>query len=187
MGELSNYEPWNLPTGFLAARSALESAVAAGAVQATIRRVANVDDGPAQAIHDVPIDWLATRIEVASLKRWLLGRGFTHGFFFPAGVPRAEYLDQDHPSYAPKLAAAVRAWEALRADPALLKGRSPKQALIKWLNQHASGLELTGDDGTPLTKAVESIATVANWSMTGGAPKTPSPDLTKITEPDPPF
>ena len=124
---------------------------------------------------------------MASLKTWLLGRGFTHGFFFPAGVPTAEYLERDDPSYAPKLAAAVRSWQAVRADSALLKGRSPKQALIKWLNQHAAELDLTGEDGTPLTKAVEYIAKVANWNMTGGAPKTPSSAGTKTYEPAPPL
>lgn len=199
--DLSEWEPWRLPKGYRAAISALESAVTTGAIQGTVRRRvtqlwlsrpsneehAYSDDGRTQATDEVPIDWAATRLEVASLKRWLIGKGFTKGFFFPTGVPTAEYLDKDDPSYAPKLAAAVLAWEALRADPALIKGRSPKQALIKWLNQHASELELTGEDGRPLTKAVEYIATVANWNMTGGAPKTPSSAETRIAEPDPPF
>jgi hypothetical protein len=191
--DMSACEPWNLPKGYLAARNALESAVSTGAIQATIRRQANTlwitlplngakayfDDGRTQAIDEIPIDWMATRLEVTSLRKWLLGRGFTQGFFFPTGVSEAEYLDQNDPSYAPKLAAAVKAWEALRAEPALLKGRS--------LNQHAAALGLTAEDGTPIVKAVEDIATVANWNTTGGAPRTPFYPIAPIDEPDPPF
>lgn len=194
-------EPWKLPSGYLAAVSALENAVSSGSIHATIRRLANqlwmtlplngqrayFDDGKTEAIDEVPIDWNATRLEVASLKTWLLGRGFSHGFFFPSGVPLAEYLDQDDPAYAPKLAAAVKAWLALRADPNLMRGRSPKQALQKWLNQHAAELGLTGEDGTPMSKAVEDIAIVANWNMTGGAPKTPTEPVVRFDELAPPF
>ena len=97
-----------------------------------------------------------------------------HRFFFPTGAPEADYLDHNDPSYSPKLAAAVKAWEAVRSDPALTRGRSPKRALIRWLNQHADKLGLAGEDGAPIAKAVEDVATVANWNTLGGAPKTPT-------------
>jgi hypothetical protein len=81
----------------------------------------------------------------------------------------ATYLDQSHPRYSPKLAAAVRAWLAVD-DP---KGKSPKQALESWLTAHASEFALTKEDGTPNTQGIDECAKVANWNPKGGAPKTP--------------
>jgi hypothetical protein len=126
------------------------------------------------------------KIRVADLREWLLERRVKSKFFFPDGVPATDYLNPNDPCFSPKLSAAVKAWEAIRANPALTKGRSPKQALIKWLNEHATELGLADDDGRPITKAIEDIATVANWNTTGGAPKTPTPAIsTKSEEPDP--
>ncbi len=119
-------------------------------------------------------DWSLTIVAVADLKAWLASRGMVTGFFFPN---RAEsqpgYLDKAHPSYAPKLAAAIRAWEAVSSDPELLRGKTPKQALTKWLNEHAAAYGLTKEDGTPNATGVEEAAKLANWRPEGGASKTP--------------
>jgi hypothetical protein len=45
-----------------------------------------------------------------------------------------------------------------------LRGRSPKAALLAWLETNKPDLS---------ANARERIATVANWQPTGGAPKTP--------------
>lgn len=79
------------------------------------------------------------------------------------------YLDPKNPRYAPKLAAAVRAWQAV-TDPG---GHHPKQALEKWVREHASEFGLLDDDGNPINQAVEDCGKVANWKPGGGAPKTP--------------
>ncbi len=75
-----------------------------------------------------------------------------------------------------KLNAAVRAARALAADPALLRGRTPKQAAIKWLTAKAAELGLLNRDGQPNSTAIEEIAKVVNWKPEGGAPATPSPE-----------
>jgi len=80
-----------------------------------------------------------------------------------------DYLDPENPRYAPKLAAAIRAWEAVE-DP---KGKHPAQAIREWLTSNAKELGLLKDDGKPSKSAIEDIAKIANWQPKGGAPKTP--------------
>ncbi|MND07504.1 hypothetical protein D3C83_295210 [compost metagenome] len=53
-------------------------------------------------------------------------------------------------------------------------GKSPKQALEKWLREHALEFGLTTEDGSPNGTGIEEAAKVANWQPGGGAPKTPS-------------
>ena len=115
--------------------------------------------------------WLST-VERDSLTEWLGNRGINSGFFFPEkpATNAPEYLDPNHPRYAPKLAAAVRAWEAT-TDP---KGKSPKQALDKWLREHGAGYGLTDDEGKAKESVIEEISKIANWNTLGGAPKTPA-------------
>ena len=90
-------------------------------------------------------------------------------FLFPERTETADYLDPENSRYAPKLAAAVRAWQAV-TDPA---GRHPKQALMKWLRENAAEFGLTDDEGKPNETGIEEAAKVANWQPGGGAPRTP--------------
>lgn len=148
---------------FQAALAALRSAVKRGTLE--------VDDQPNFVDGQVKD---TARVCVESLRGWLASRGITTGFFFPEreeGQPG--YLDKTHPSYAPKLAAAIRAWEAVTSDPERLRGKTPKQALTKWLNEHAADYGLTKEDGTPNATGVEEAAKLANWKPEGGASKTP--------------
>ena len=86
-----------------------------------------------------------------------------------SGAQTAGYLDPLHPRYAPKLAAAVRAWMAAE-DSA---GKTPKQALSKWLRENAITFGLMSDEGKPNEQGIEECAKVANWRTDGGAPRTP--------------
>jgi hypothetical protein len=80
-------------------------------------------------------DWDLTTVRVEILRDWLSLRGIKTGFFFPqADEETPDFLNPKHPRYSPKLAAAVHAWQA-NPDP---RGKTPKQALIKWLNEHAA-------------------------------------------------
>ena len=79
-----------------------------------------------------------------------------------------DYLDSHHARYAPKLAATVRAWEAV-TEPGKL---SPKRALKKWLTEHASEYEPLNEKNKPINTAIEECAKVANWQPRGGAPTT---------------
>lgn len=78
-------------------------------------------------------------------------------------------LDPENPRYAPKLAAAVRAWQAV-TDPGT---KTPKQATEKWLLEHAAEFSLTDEEGDPNKQGIKEVAKVANWKPLGGAPRTP--------------
>lgn len=116
------------------------------------------------------IDSERSTVDVRSLRKWLSCKGFSTGFFFPETPAVPAYLDQTNERYAPKLAAAVNAWLSV-TNP---NGRHPKQALIKWLREHASSFGLTDADGRPNETGIEETAKVANWKPEGGAAKTPS-------------
>lgn len=125
-------------------------------------------DGESYVVDPEP-NWRKTTVALGDLRDWLSGRGIKSGFFFPDAIDTPDYLDQSSPRYAPKLAAAVSAWQAV-SDPG---GKHPKQALTKWLREHASKYGLADDDGKPNETGIEEVAKVANWRQSGGAPKTP--------------
>jgi hypothetical protein len=114
-------------------------------------------------------DWAFSTVRVEILRDWLSLRGIKTGFFFPqADEDTPDFLNPKHPRYSPKLAAAVHAWQA-NPDP---KGKTPKQALIKWLNEHAAEYGLSDDEGRPNDLGIEECAKVANWQP-GGPARTP--------------
>lgn len=120
-------------------------------------------------IYRVSPDWGLTTVAVSDLRAWLEAAGIRTGFFFPAATDAPDYLDPKNPRYAPKLAAAVRAWQSV-TDAG---GKHPKQALAKWLREHAAEFGMTDDEGKPNETGIEEAAKVANWQPGGGAPKTP--------------
>lgn len=111
-----------------------------------------------------------TIVEMDSLREWLLSKGVKKHLLLPEKSKDPEYLKKGQPRYAPKLAAAVRAWEATHD----VQGRHPKQALMKWLREHAAEFGLCNGDGMPNENVLEEIAKVANWQLKGGAPETPA-------------
>lgn len=115
-------------------------------------------------------NWAKSMIEVSELRSWLAYKGFRSGYFFPDKTDAPDYLDPKNPRYAPKLAAALRAWQSV-TDAG---GKHPKQALAKWLREHAAEFSMTDDEGKPNETGIEEAAKVANWQPGGGAPKTPS-------------
>lgn len=169
--KLGNVEqlPFNKqPKGYEAAKTAIRNALRSGKIKGTIEPAFDDRfDGPPEPIIG-SVDLYSSRVEVDSLKTWLIGRGFQRGFFFPTPIEAPNYLDPANPRYAPKLAAAVRAWQAV-TDPV---GRHPKQALAKWLRENAAEFDLTDDEGKPNETGIEEAAKVANWQPGGGAPKT---------------
>jgi hypothetical protein len=122
-----------------------------------------IDNGPEK------FSVTCTRVSVGDVRAWLASRGFRTGFFFPNATDSPNFLDRGITRYAPKLAAAVLAWQAV-TDPC---GKHPKQALMKWLREHAAEFGLTDDEGKPNETGIEEVAKVANWQPGGGAPKTP--------------
>jgi hypothetical protein len=84
-----------------------------------------------------------------------------------------EFLDPSHRDYNPRVAALVDAMEAIKDDPTLSEGRSPKAVLKAWLYSHAHEYGLVKADGKPNHLAIEESAKTANPQRRGGAPKTP--------------
>jgi hypothetical protein len=179
--------------------AALTNAILAGKLKATIRYSAR-EYGYADQIADIEIneacfevgygrnaekgeqladdhscfykpfpDWSLTMVERGELIYWLRNRGIRSGFFFPNSTDTPDFLDSKNSRYAPKLAAAVRAWQSV-TDAG---GKHPKQALAKWLREHAAEFGMTDDEGKPNETGIEEAAKVANWQPGGGAPKTP--------------
>lgn len=83
------------------------------------------------------------------------------------------FLDDKHPCYSPKLAAALKAWQEVQEDEHIQKGlKSPKQVLEKWLKAQAGEYGLIKKDGRINNEGIEQIAKVVNWKPEGGANKT---------------
>jgi hypothetical protein len=163
-----------IPVGYEAAKAAVSNALRRGAISGRLIPIYEYDiNGNTCGEVVDSIDIHSSRVEVDSLRSWLSGRGLKTGFFFPEKPVAQDYLNPKHPRYAPKLAAAVFAWLATDGESAT-KGKSPKQALTKWLRENASEFGLTDDDGKPNETGIEEAAKVANWQLTGGAPKTPA-------------
>ena len=169
-------EGWDFeyrPTGYEAAKAAISDALRNGSIEGQLTRLVKHDvNGIFLDIIEGSIDLRESRVEVESLRSWLSDQGFHAGFFFPTATGAPDYLDPDHPRYAPKLAAAVKAWLAC-GDESATRGKSAKKALVKWLREHASEFGLSDDDGKPNETGIEETAKVANWQPGGGAPKTP--------------
>jgi hypothetical protein len=127
-------------------------------------------------VYETEPDWEKTTINKVDIQHWLSSKKRTSGFFFPyVQTPDLPlYLDKNNECYSPKLAAAVRAWEAVSSNPNLTSGKTVKKALEKWLAEHVEEFKLTNKDGTENKKGIEEIAKVANWNTQGGAPKTPT-------------
>ncbi|SAL38682.1 hypothetical protein AWB68_01692 [Caballeronia choica] len=119
-------------------------------------------------VYRVHPDWGLTTVAVDDVRAWLMSRGFREGFFFPDATDAPDYLNPSDPRYAPKLAAAVSAWQA-NPNP---KGRSVKDALKKYVREHAAEFRLTDEEGKPNETGIEEVAKVANWQDKGGAPRT---------------
>ena len=126
-------------------------------------------------------NWEQSLVDRMDLVAWLRRNGQSSGFFFPSDTSAPDYLDPNNPRYAPKLAAAVKAWQAT-ADENLTRGKSPLQALESWLESRYKELglvHLTSNEknrtkaGDINKSAVSEASKVANWLPTGGAPRTP--------------
>lgn len=185
---IANWTAENRPIGYDASLAALTHAILAGRLKATIRRGAwerGYNEDPSehedvgrdhrglQIIFKTDPDWSLTTTTVDDLRIWLRGRGIKTGFFFPEDTDSADYLNPADLHYAPKLAAAISAWEAVKKDPLAMRGKTAKQAIVIWLRRHADRYGLTKEDGSPNEQGIEEVSKIANWDTKGGAPKTP--------------
>lgn len=163
-----NWKIHEQPSGYHAAVTGISNALRSGSIKGKVVRekLYDINGNPYDEIEDSIIVQAST-VDVESLKSWLASRGFRKGFFFPEPISSTDYLDPSNPRFAPKLALAVEAWLAVTDSGK----KSPKQALEKWIREHAAKFNLVDDEGKPIETAVEECSKVANWSLSGGAPK----------------
>ena len=164
----------NRPDGYEAAKAAITRALSLELVKGERKEIPTYDyDGHLDGTQFGTIDVGTSLVDVDSLRNWLsVNKMITTGFFFSGEGRVKDYLNPEHPRYSFKLAAVILAWEAM--EGADLEGRSPKSALEKWLREHAAQFNLSDNDGKPNETGISECAKVANWQITGGAPKTPS-------------
>ena len=138
------------PKGYEAAKAAISRALMSKNIKGLLYEEQDHDmnGNPAGPIEGL-IDLKLPVVEVADLKDWLAGRGMTTGFFFPKKEDGAEFLDPKHPRYSQKLAATISAWRAMD-NGGMLKGKTPKQSLEKWLRLNAGKFGLCNTDGLSL-------------------------------------
>ena len=172
---VEEWQPADRPSGYEAAKAAVSSALRQGTISGKVMPRYDYDINGNPIPFEDSIDIETSRVEVDSLRGWLAGRGFRTGFFFPAENESPDYLDPQNHCYAPKLAAAIHAWQAVTTDPKYLdNGKHVKQNLEAWLTAHAAEFDLVKEDGEINTDAIKNqISKVANWKDKGGAPKTP--------------
>jgi len=159
------------PPGYDAAKTAISRALGLELIKGEIKQIPEYDqNGNPNGYVYGTIDINYSLIDVESLRTWLRSRGITTGFFLSSEGNVKDYLNPEHPRFSFKLAAVILAWEAM--EGADLEGRSPKSALEKWLREHAAQFNLSDNEGKPNETGISECAKVANWQMTGGAPKT---------------
>jgi len=170
--DLHAWEPKYQPRCYRPALQALSSAIKEGSLKGELKFDRNSDEnGDGYEV----LDPSRSMVVVEDLQRWLASKGVRTGFFSMDDVSRQPYLDPDNQRYAPKLAAAIAAWEGVGREPTA--GKSVKQQLEAWARRHANAFGLCDDEGNPVKSAMETIATIANWETKGGAPKTPGEAL----------
>lgn len=120
------------------------------------------------AYHPV-IDWDKTMILVEDLKRWMGEKGYKPEFFFTENERQTDIKNHDLPFYSQKLHAAIDAWETVTCDEKYLRGKTPKQAIEKYLKNNSH--KYTYPDELSSSQCLEDISKTVNWQKTGGAPK----------------
>lgn len=152
------------PVGYVAVKHSLSSAVKSKVLTSRETKVYDQNQDDYYVNDDL------AHIPVEEIKSWLSSKGITKHFFFFPEEPEGEFLSPNHPRYSPKLASAIRAWQSMEGKD--LKGKTPKQSVIKWLRLHGGEYDLTDDDGNPRDSVIEEIAKIVNWKPKGGAPTT---------------
>lgn len=155
----------NTPHTFAAAKTVLWNAFDNKEIEGTIGPEVALDSKGNPIFYDVVERQNLTMLNVSSVLSYLDRKRIDRGLLKSPTEP--DYLNSASIFYARKMAAAIAAWKAISSDEKLRTGKSVKQALTKWLEEHAVEYDLT-------PKGIEEAATVANWGTSGGAPSTPS-------------
>ena len=115
------------------------------------------------------IDWDKTTIYTYDLRLWFIEKNFKPDFFFSETEKTSDIKKPGSPFYAQKLHVAIDAWETVLDNEKYLRGKTPKQAIKKFIEDHASNYK--SPKLISSKQAIEDIAKVANWQKDGGAPQ----------------
>ena len=170
-------ENWDIdkrPGGYEAAKHAISRALMTGKIRGEVFPEMSSDWNGNEFPKDGTVDVQRSIIDVESLKTWLeVERGARPAFFFPAVESKTipDYMNPKHSRYSPKLAAAVRVWQAME-DENLLRGKPVMSAMSDWMEMRYKELGLIWKGEINKT-AIAECAKIANWKTEGGATKTP--------------
>ncbi|MEK7266027.1 MAG: hypothetical protein AAB227_08010 [Pseudomonadota bacterium] len=169
---VEGWSPEVQPTGYAACRQALIGAIEEKQLKGYLhyKEWSDLNHEPQRTLF-----LQDSYVQTEGIADWLRTKGMRKGFFLPEDDIPKEYMDPEHHRFAPKLAAAVRAWHAAGSDVSL-KG-TPKQKIEKWLRLNAAEFGLIQKDGKPIESAIKAIAQIANWKPEGGPPATPVKQL----------
>lgn len=162
------------PDGYRAVKAGILAGLKNKTLKGRLNHPEHTDFNGNYSIDETRYDLDSSFVEVESLIGWLRSRGFSTGYFFSDNPQHNGLKDGNHARYAPKLAAAVEAWESY--DEESTAPGTAKQRLAKWLRLHAAEYGLTDDEGKPRESVIEALATIANWATKGGAPKAEYPE-----------
>lgn len=162
------------PGGYEAAKHAITRALKTGRINGEVTLETTQDFNGNEYPLEGTVDVTSSIVDVDSLKTWLeTERGVRPAFFFPAVESKTipDYMNPKHLRYSPKLAAAVRVWQAME-DENLLRGKPVMSAMNDWMEMRYKELELIWKGEINKT-AIAECAKIANWKTEGGATKTP--------------
>lgn len=162
------------PGGYEAAKHAITRALKSGKVKGEVFSEMSSDWNGNEFEKEGTVDVQRSIIDVESLKTWLeVERGVRPAFFFPTVESKTipDYMNPKHLRYSPKLAAAVKVWQAME-DENLLRGKPVMSAMNDWMEMRYKELELIWKGEINKT-AIAECAKIANWKTEGGATKTP--------------
>lgn len=109
-------------------------------------------------------NWEQTMLDVTDIRNWLKSKDLFPEFFFPKGSSEG-FRDENNDRYAPKLACAVAAWEAVKHP---MKNKSVKQTLQYWIQSNGVKFGM-GENSVVSPTAAEEVAKIVNWNPKGGA------------------
>ena len=165
------------PEGYIGVRTALLNAVQTKSLKAMI-----VEEDPSNHNGPPPISLHETLISGHDLNLFLKSKNMRSEFFEAYATAEAP-SDGNGQQFPTKLNAAIKAWSAVTSDPELLRRKSPKQALKKWLTDNAATLGLLNKSGKPNQTGIDEICKVANWKPEGGATPTKSSEVPSPSRP----
>lgn len=132
------------PSGYEAAKHAITRALKTGKISGEVMPKTDHDFNGNEYSLAGTVDVTSSIVDVESLKTWLeVERGVRPSFFFPAVESKSipDYMNPKHLRYSPKLAAAVKVWQAME-DENLLRGKPVMSAMNDWMEMRYKELEL---------------------------------------------